>query len=249
MWWGVAALVAWAVAVLAANLSGVIPAGALAALHGSRLDGGTLNQLRTQVASLQQEAERMRRENNQLVQQIAMGADTTSLIGRRVGALEVSLPKVIEAQSTLQSQLRAQSVDSTVTGGIREGGVLTFEAEGGTVAVQQRPLMIDDGAGIGVDLPMPDPVIGADTDGVALGFAIDPAEAEPAWQELLASAGTLLTGLGPVLTPADGAGRKQIVAGPLPDLVSAADLCGKLEAIAVPCKPAPFSGDPVPLLN
>lgn len=247
--WGVIALVAWAVAVMAANVSAIIPPNLLAALHTSRLDGGTFNQLRTQLASLQQEAERMRRENNQLVQQIAMGADTTSQIGKRVGAIEVSLPKVIEQQAQLQSALRSQAVDPTVTGGIGKGQVLTFEAQGGTVAVQQLPMSLGDGPGVAADESMPAPPATMAAMGVALGFPIDPAAAEPSWQELLASAGSLLGSYGPVLASVDGSGRRQIVAGPLPDTRSAAALCDKLDAIAIPCEPMPFTGDPMPLLN
>jgi hypothetical protein len=248
--WGVIALVCWAFAVLMANLSALVPPSLLAGLHGSRLEGATLNQLRTQVASLQQESERMRRENTQLVQQIALGVDSTNLIGRRVGALEVSMPKLVETQSQLETALRTRPMeDDTVTGAITEGQVLTYEAQGGTVSVQQRPLVPTDDPGAAADLPVAAPVSAGPAEGVALGFPIDPREAEPSWQELLANAGTLLNGMGPVLTSLDSNGRKQLVVGPLPDARSAADLCRRLDAIAIPCEPAPFTGDPVPLLN
>jgi hypothetical protein len=40
-----------------------------------------------------------------------------------------------------------------------------------------------------------------------------------------------------------------MVAGPLETKSQAAELCGRLDKVGIPCKPARFKGDPLPLLN
>ncbi len=255
--WGMITLGIWAVAVLGANISGMVPQSAFAALHASRLDGGTLNQLRSQVATLEEEAARMRRENNQLLQRFAMNEDAAGAVTRRVGALEASVPKILEEQRVALSS--PQAIDPTATGSITSGKVLTFEVEGGSVAVRQKPLgpmgepkfsivPLDDSMPAEIQRPAE---VAASTPalGVALGFPIDAGDAEAAWQELLARAGDTLNGLTPLLAPADARGSRRIVAGPATDAFAAQELCSRLDAIGTPCEPAPFTGDPMPLLN
>ena len=71
--WGITALVVWGVAVLGANLSGLVPPGMLAALHASRIEGATMNQLRAQVAALQ--------DRPDLERVLAAGAEAGALAG------------------------------------------------------------------------------------------------------------------------------------------------------------------------
>src|SRR5690606_3077875 len=85
--------------------------------------------------------------------------------------------------------------------------------------------------------------------GIGLGFPVSPEEAEPAWQELLADAGTMLMGLKPVLATAEGTADKLIVAGPITDKAAALDLCKRLDQQGIPCQALPYAGDPMPLLN
>lgn len=242
--WGIVALSCWAFAVLAANLSAIVPPSVFAAMHASRLDGGTLNQLRTQVANLDTEAARVKRENNQLLQRFALNEETAGLVTRRVGALEVSLPRLIEAQN------QAGSIDSAVTGSIGDGRVVTFEADGGSVAVQQKPLLPGDVLVVPAAQPIPAEIASSrDAMGVALAFPVDAADAEAQWQGFQATVGTLLIGLAPVLAPPDGTDKRQMIAGPLTTTSRAAELCGRLERVGIPCKPAPFVGEPVKLLD
>lgn len=258
--WGIITLSIWAVAVLGANVSGILPSGVYGALHASRLDGGTINQLRSQVASLEQEATRMRRENDQLLQRFTMSEEESGAVTRRVGALEMSLPKLLEQQRTLVSQ--GPAIDTTTTGSIgtaTPGKIVTFEADGGTVAVQQKPLFEDGTPHLSlVPLDGTQPaglqqMAAVDTNGaftgVALGFPIAEGDAEPEWQELLAQAGDVLGGLSPVLSPADSSGMHRIVAGPLADHAAALSVCERLDTVGTPCEVARFDGEPIPLLN
>lgn len=247
--WGIAALGIWAVAILGANLSALIPASVYGALHSSRLEGSTLNQLRTQVATLEEETTRMKRENNQLQQRFTMTEEAAGAVTQRVGALEISVPKLIE-----EAQAKAPALDTLATGSIEGGKTVTFETDGGTVAVQQRPLAPGSNdvqlkvvpltstmpMAIGDDAPAP---------GVALGFPVQPDAAEAQWQELLAQVGTMLVGLSPVLADQDGSDGKVLVAGPMVDKASAIELCARMDKVGVPCEPTSFVGEPVPLLN
>lgn len=244
--WGIIALGVWAVAILSANLSGIIPAGVYGALHASRLEGSTLNQLRTQVSALEEEAARAKREAAQLLQRFSLSEEATGSVTQRVGALEVSLPRLLEQGQT------TKAIDSMSTGSIDGGKRLTFEADGGTVAVQQRPLVPGSGevklkvVPLSKSMPASISTSGA-TQGIAIGFPVVPESAEAQWQEMLAQFGSMLIGMSPVL--ADQGGSTVLVAGPVIDKASAIDLCAQLDKMGVPCQPAPFAGEPVPLLN
>lgn len=247
----------WAVAVLGANVSAIVPQEALAALHASRLDGSTLVQLREQVATLETEASRMRRENNQLLQRFAMNEEAAGAVTRRVGALEVSIPKLVESQRVALAP--APTADPTVTGSVGAAKVLSFEVPGGSVSVQQKPLspsgeprftVVPLEAAVPAGIPQALPELApAPRTGIALGFAVEEANAEASWQELLARAGTALDGLLPLLSPPDESGARRIVAGPAADPAAALALCARLDAVGTPCEPVAFIGDPMPLLN
>lgn len=246
--WGITALGIWAVAILGANLSGLIPPSVYGALHASRLEGSTINQLRSQVATLEEETSKMKRENTQLLQRFTMNEEAAGAVTQRVGALEVSVPKILE-----QAQSKPATVDTTTTGSITTGKTLTFETEGGTVAVQQRPLLPGSNEVqlkvVPLTAPMPLAIPDGSAPGIALGFPVQPDTAEAQWQELLAQVGTMLVGLSPVLADQDGTDGKIIVAGPMVDRASAIELCARLDRAGVPCEPTSFAGQPVPLLN
>ena len=246
--WGIVALGIWAVAILSANLSGIIPASVYGAMHASRLEGSTLNQLRTQVAALEEEAARAKREGTQVLQRFAMSEEAASAVTKRVGALEISLPRLVEAQS------KPAALDPMSTGSIEVGKTLTFEADGGTVAVQQRPLLpgsdeirlklVPLASAMPAEIQVP-----GTAQGVSLGFPVVADAAEAQWQEMLAQFGTMLDGMSPLLADKEGSEGKMLVAGPMVDKASAIELCARMDKVGVPCEPVPFAGQPVPLLN
>lgn len=246
--WGITALAIWAFAVLGANLTGLVPPGVLASLHASRIEGATMNQLRTQVVALQDESARAKRANEELLARFNMNEDSTTSITKRVGALEVSIPKLVEQQlASVQQEL-----DPTSTGSIDKP--ITFEVDGGTVEVRQQPLIPGSPEVSFKAVPfaaaMPEELEpNGTTMGIGLGFPIKPEEAEPTWQTMLADAGTMLMGLKPVLAAADGTTNKLIIAGPITDRASALDLCKRLDKQGIPCQALPYAGDPLPMLN
>ena len=207
-----------------------------------------MGQLRAQVAALQDESARAKSESTSLLQRFNMNEDSTNSITKRVGALEVSIPKLVEQQlASVQ-----QPVDPTNTGSIDKP--ITFEVDGGTVEVRQQPLIpgspevtfkaVPIAGAMPVELT-PD----GSSMGIGIGFPVKEAEAEASWQEMLAQAGTMLMGLDPVLATADGTTDKLIIAGPITDKASALDLCKRLDKQGIPCQALPYAGDPLPMLN
>jgi len=232
--------------VLSANLSALVPASVLGALHASRLEGGTINQLRSQVAELEQESQRMRRENNLLLQRFTMAEQASGEVTRRVGALEVTVPQLLDRT------VGGPQIDQSMTGSIGEGEVLSFEAEGGSVSVQQKPLVVPAQQGLREDSSTQaeqPAVVMADAYGLALGFPVEAEDAEAQWQSLTAKVGTLLIGMAPLLAPVDGSTGQQIVAGPLGSRSEAEELCGRMDRVGIPCVPASYEGKVLPLLN
>lgn len=242
--WGIVALCCWGGAVLLANISAIVPPGLYAGLHASRMEGATVSQLRTQLVALTEESKRMRNENNLLLQRFDRAEEANKIAARRIGALEVSLPAALEAQN----DATGVGIDRMPTASIGEGKVMSFDAEGGSVSVIQKPLVTEEplttarpGAG--------SPYANADAYGLALGFPVYAEDAEAQWQSLAAKVGTLLIGMAPLLQDVEGSDGKQIVAGPVTDRAQAEQLCARMDRVGIPCTARPFAGEPLPLLN
>jgi hypothetical protein len=243
--WAVIALSCWAAAIFLGNVSALVPANVMAGLHASRLEGGTIGQLRGQVASIAAENDRMRRENNLLIRRLDIQQEAQGEVTRRVGALEISLPNIVERLP------ETATIDNSATASIAGGTALSFDTEGGSVSVVQKPLIaLQSGIRPRADEAALPPVAYDGTSvGVALGFPIDAGDGEVQWQNLLAKVGTLLIGLQPVLGDAPGSDGMLVIAGPLETKSQAAELCGRLDRVGIPCEPTAFKGEPLPLLN
>jgi hypothetical protein len=99
--WGMAALVCVGLAVLGANVAGVIPSNALNALHSPRNDATSLAQLRQQVAELRSETALLRRQNEILTTRFALQERSGNETVRRVGALEVAMPVLADIRPVI----------------------------------------------------------------------------------------------------------------------------------------------------
>lgn len=244
--WGIVALVMAGIAVMGANVSALMPQSMLSGLHKTRIDGASIEQLRDQVAQLREETLKLRRENGVLTARFNLGEQQSSEVIRRVGALEVSLPGMIE---TASAQVSVDS--SSITSAISGDPALVYEADGGSVLVRQQPMPGVQSAP--PNQPLPEAIdqlataaaSGTGSYGVALGPAIAADEALAAWRDLDMKLGPLLFGMAPMLADESNGNGKRIVVGPISQLAEATTLCGRLERISVACLPVPFTGTPL----
>jgi hypothetical protein len=246
--WGIVALVAWGVAVLSANISASIPDSVLGGLHASRLDGANLNQLRGEIAELGAEAAELRQQNTVLLQRFMLNEQSSGQVTRRVGALELSIPRLLEAIPA------DADVDRGTTASTGGGKTTSFDVDGGSVSYTQTPLSGQTSAPAETaSQPMPQALTSVTPDssafGIALGPPIDAGEAELAWQSMSDKVGTLLIGLGPLVANVEGGAGKRLVAGPIATEADARQLCGRMARIGIACASVPFIGEPLPLLN
>ena len=243
--WGVIALVCGAVAVLSANVSAVLPQSVLAGLHKTRIEGASLDQLRIQVALLSDETRRLKNENSTMQTRFALQEQNDQESVQRIGALEVTMPRIIEALPA------GASIDPSTTAAIGDGTPETFPAEGGSVSVQQRPLVPPVAE---ANQPLPPSVVevapavpNANAFGIAIGSTMDADQVPEGWNDLSNKVGTLLLGLSPLVAPAaDGTGSR-ILVGPISELSEASALCARLERVSIACMPMPFVGTPIAL--
>lgn len=243
------ALVVWAVALLGANLSGLVPEGVLGGLHASRLQGANLNQLRAQVATLESETARLKQENTVLLQRFVLNEQAGTDVTRRLGALELTLPRIMEALNN-----GGPGIDPGTTASTGTGPVTSFDVAGGSVSYTTSPMSAARAAPAKSDTqPMPQALTTVQPDssayGIALGPPIDSEEGEGAWQTMSDRVGALLLGLGPLLAPVEGSDGKRLVAGPIASEAEARQLCGRMAKVGIACASVPFIGDPLPLTN
>lgn len=245
--WGIVALVLSGIAVMGANVSALMPHDLLAGLHKTRLEGASLDQLRLQVGELREEQIRLKRDTGVLTARFALEEQQGNDITRRVGALEVSLPRLLE---TLPN---GGNIDrSNVTAAIGHDPALVYEADGGSVVVRHQPMAEAMPAPVG-DQPLPAPVEQAASIpvpnesqfGIALGPAIPFEQAPAAWRDLSMKLGPLLFGLAPLLVDEANSDDQRIVVGPITRLSEATALCARLERLSVSCLPMPFTGTPL----
>lgn len=242
--WGLVALIMGGIAVFSANVSAVVPSSVLAGLHKTRLEGASVEQLRNDVAQLRNETLRLKTENATLLTRFALQEQSGGEVTRRVGALEVSIPRLLEAVPD-----SAEIDRSILTSSIGDGESVVFAAEGGSVKVSQQPMP----QALPPAPALPDPVETASIDnpavlafGVAVGPEIPAGDADLAWNDISTKVGPLLLGLAPRLADQLNSNDKRIVVGPVSDISEARALCTRLESVAISCAPMPFTGTPLP---
>lgn len=247
--WGVFALVAWTIAVLGANASALVPAGVLGGLHSSRLDGASMNQLRSQVSALETETAQLRQENLVLLQRFMLSEQASGEVTRRVGALELTVPQMLDALNN-----RGPGIDPGTTASTTTGPVTSFDVEGGSVSYTTSPMPSVAAADVSATTqPMPEALRTVTLDsgafGMALGPPIDANESEAAWRSLNDRVGTLLLGMGPLLANVEGTAGKRLVVGPIASEADARQLCGHMGKVGIACSSVPFIGTPLALTN
>lgn len=241
--WGIAALVCTGLAVLAANVSGLIPPSALSTLHVARNDGVSVEQLRQQVVELRTATAQLHRQNEILTTRFSLQEQSGSDVVRRVGALEVAMPSAQELRPF------ASAVDRSVTtASIGETPGQQFAAEGGSVVVRQSPLPADP-----TQQPLPAPILTASVSasgidvgyGLAIGASFGAGQGNGQWQDLEVRLGSMLIDFKPLVTDEANSDKQRLVVGPVGQMSEARDFCQRIEQMEIACTPTIYSGTPL----
>lgn len=235
--WGIAALVCSGLAVLGANVGGLIPSSALNALHSPRNDAASLAQLRQQVAELRTETVQLRRQNEVLTTRFSLQEQSGNEVVRRVGALEVSMPTLAEIRPAMGAIDR-----SVTTASITNNAGQQVAAEGGTVVVHQSPLQQPLPAPIAVPTASSGAQVGY---AVAVGSSFAAGQGAAQWHNLEVRLGSLVIDMSPLLTEGAGANQQRLVVGPIAQMSEARDFCQRLEQMEIACSPTSFAGTPI----
>jgi hypothetical protein len=240
-----------ALAVFGSNVSMLVPQSIIGGLHQPRVAGASIETLRQQVSDLREETNRLQRENEVLISRFAMQERSGNEIIRRVGALEVTVPRMFESlpDGTMVDR-------STFTASIGTNETLTFDAEGGSVAVRQSAL---EAAPAEPTAPPQQPLPAVvqpqvamampneNAYGIAVGAAVPFEQAPALWGDLTLKLGPLLFGLSPLLVDEANGDDKRIVVGPIAELTEARALCQRFERVSIACIPMPYTGTPLTL--
>lgn len=246
--WGIIALASVGLAVFGSNVSYLMPQSIIGGLHQPRVAGASIETLRLQVSDLREETTRLKRENELLVTRFSMQERSSNEVTRRVGALEDTMPHLLEAQAM------GSSVDrTTYTSSIGTNQTLTFEAEGGSVSVRQSAMPQAAAAPTNVQQPLPSPVTpqvalavpNENAYGIAIGAAVPFEQTITLWNDLTTKLGPLLFGLSPLLVDEANGDDKRIVVGPIEQLAEARALCQRFERVSISCIPMPYTGTPL----
>jgi len=245
--WGVFAVVTLGLAVGSASLSALVPSGVIGWLHASRAEGGSVVQLRAELDDLKARTAELSEQNTTLQQRFNLADQSSTAVTRRIAALEVSVPRLVEAVNS------GTQVDTgAVTAAIGAVPTTTRDVPGGTVSYSTSPMKttVPTIAIRGTTQAMPQPLVAevtpdANAFGVALGPPIDSQDGAAAWQAMRTKVGTLLLGLGPVLAHVEGGPGRKLVAGPLGTEADAQEICGRMARVGVACSVTAFVGDPV----
>ena len=133
--WGISAFIAVGVAVASSSISTFIPDGVFGGLHANRLQGGTLNQLRAQVEQLKSEQNILLRRANEMRAQFSLSERDRNAVNQRVGALEASIPMLLEI---VPERMDIDRLSITASIGVAKNE--EFIAEGGSVEISRTPM-------------------------------------------------------------------------------------------------------------
>ncbi|MCF6343641.1 MAG: hypothetical protein L3J15_03045 [Devosiaceae bacterium] len=258
--WGSAALISGALAILGANLPSLLPAEFITGLQSTRLDGGNLNQLRSQVAQLKTESIILRNSYAQLSSQMTLAEQGRGQVTQRVGALESSIPVILQAVPP------GVGIDSSIsTAAIGDRNDETYLVEGGSVSITntsiepsnqseptlqqfEMPAALDQNPidqNVSKNEKKPETISSSEF-GIAIGNKTTQTDAFIAWQEIEKKVGTLLIGLKPILSNNNDATEQNLIAGPVNSYAEAEQLCTRLVRVGIACLPVPYSGQKMP---
>jgi hypothetical protein len=242
--WGLVALATAAIAVVSSNVSAIAPRSVINALHSPRTNLTSVDGLREQVSTLQTDMGKLNRDYQSLQSLTQIQDKSGKEIVRRVSALEVTIPKIIETipYSTVDVSNLTASIDAPAD-------TIEVAALGGSASVRHSPLPGAQPIPVTVPQALPEPInagsVAAQPNpipyGVAIGGFVAPQTAESTWRDLQMKLGPLLLEFSPVLSAPTEQGSR-ILVGPMETLAEARQMCERLERIAFSCLPVSYEG-------
>lgn len=242
--WGLVALVTAALAVISSNVSAIVPHDFIKALHTPRINSTSVEGLREQVSGLQDNLQKLNQDYQSLQSQTQLQDQSGKDVLRRVSALEVTIPNIVEAMP--RPTVDVTSLTATVD---QASEPIEMAALGGSVAIRQSPLPGAQPVPVTLPQAMPAPLSDAPNSvppnpipyGVAIGGFVAPQNAEATWRDLQMKLGPLLLEFSPVLSAQTDQGSR-ILVGPMETLAEARQMCERLERIAFSCLPVSYEG-------
>jgi len=260
--WGVMAIIASGIAVTASSLPALLPTQFFTAMHASRMTGVDLNALRAELVALRDDTARMRVNTTELMTRVGLAEKNRGDIVQRVGALENTLPLLVE-----QIPPGSQPIDASIVTSSVNRVTQTAQIDGGSVQIERTPLFPDQAepeplsddamkdlpAGtttstdaapstnaVALDLELVD----TDRFGIAMGGDVTIADAYVTWIDYRNKVGALLIGMEPILSGTSD--DYHVVAGPIDSIAQAEQLCGYIQRAGLQCLPVPYSGYRMP---
>lgn len=259
--WGLIAVGCIALAALSAGISGLIPERLAVGLQATRIEGGSLSLLRADVTGLRSRIDRVIASNDEINNRLMLTEQDQGTVTKRVGALEDSLPVLLEQLPYTGAIDRSAVTASTSNDTDR------FQVEGGSIEVSTTPLFVDQpmpgNLETGSAQDAPSPATAASTPaqpaanmpkltrvssngfGVSLGDPLNLPDVRTAWRQTHDQIGALLMGMMPLIIETGG-GKFKIIAGPLDNVQGAEQLCVRLVRSGVSCRPVSYSGYALP---
>lgn len=271
--WGAAALVCGAMAVLAGSLGGVLPSTLTAQFHGTRMTDGSVHDMRALLDQIRQDAAELALAERHFAQRMDLMDRASAEMMRRVGAVERSIP-LLAAALPFDSDIDRSLLTASITP--RADDVIAVE--GGMMALNQEVALASDIAGqpmpsaVSDPFPPPDPMRG--TSDNALGddplatasIASDRPENDAGHAEIIsfplgldlgisdsleetaARWERLMTSVGPLLLGLEARivahdEGVTLLAGPFMTRGAAEAVCARLILVGSDCSVAAFEGD------
>ncbi|WP_029039868.1 hypothetical protein [Cucumibacter marinus] len=256
MRWGVAAVASVALAVMSTNLAAYLPENWLVGLHATRIETGNMVGMKAEVDRMRIELARAERTNAVLNTRVSLMEDNRTNFARRVGALELSIPMLLESlppDADLDYNLLTAAIGEDLLSETRE-------VEGGILVVKRSPMFPSEeelaAANAARTQPMPDSLdavrgplreFDGHSVGLVIGAPVAPGDAPAAWQAIRQDVGGLLIGLDPLLDPKlSEEGETRLIAGPVASLAEAERLCAEIGRAELQCSTADYAGVSLP---
>ncbi len=245
--WGIAALISGALAIFIANLSSILPSSLIVGLHSSKIEGGNINSLRSQLRQLQTETTQIRTEFSRLSSQFTLAEQGRGEVRQRVGALESSIPAILQAVPP------GVAIDSSISTASINDNEVNYQVEGGSVSITNyslNPNADKDSTPILLQSEMPpklvskqEPEISSASEfGVAIGPFVTELDAYIEWKEIETKIGTLLLDLKPIISAKNSNEKQRLIAGPLNSYAEAEQLCSRIIRVGIECLPMAYEG-------